>query len=226
MISPSQRLITPVIKSHALARRLGGRPSRGFSRSVSRRIAALEPKLEELLSPRLHYQTAEIDSVRNGEMLLQGDQGFKSVSLSKALKDCHTLVCFVGTIGGGIDREITRLSGENRFSLAYVLDCMGSVAVENLVEGFHQHMRARYASQNKGVSYRFSPGYCDWPITEQKNLFRLFDSEKTGVTLLDSCLMWPRKSISGVFGIHSDTQKAPYNPCLDCSKKNCTTRRL
>ena len=132
----------------------------------------------------------------------------------------------MATIGGGIDREITRLVGENRFSVAYVLDCMGSVAVENMVEGFHQHMMARYASLDKGVSYRFSPGYCDWPITEQKNLFGLFDSEKIGITLLDSCLMWPRKSISGVFGIYNDTQKAPYNPCQDCSKKNCNTRRL
>jgi hypothetical protein len=226
MISASQRLIAPAIKSHALAKRLGARSPDGVSRSVSRKITALEPKLEQLLNPHLYYQSMEIDLVANGEIRLQGGQSFKSGSLSKALKDCHTLICFIATIGGGIDREITRLVGENRSSAAYVLDCMGSVAAENVVEGFHHRMRARCASLDQGVSYRFSPGYCDWPITEQKNLFGLFDSERIGVTLLDSCLMWPRKSISGVFGIYTDAQKSPYNPCQDCPKKNCNTRRL
>ncbi|MBE9572223.1 MAG: hypothetical protein IMF11_16465 [Proteobacteria bacterium] len=95
-----------------------------------------------------------------------------------------------------------------------------------MVEKFHQRITAKYESENKGVTLCFSPGYCDWPITEQKKIFTLFDSNATGIELLDSCMMRPRKSISGVFGIYNDIQKAPYNPCLDCSKKNCNGRRV
>ena len=225
MISAPANLLKPSFTRDDLARRLGGKPPYRFSRPVSRKITVLKPQLEALLHPRLYYQSKKIDCIKNGAVLLQGDLSFKSVSLSRALKDCQTLICFIATIGGDIDREIARLIRENRSSVAYVLDCMGSVAAESMVEKFQQHMGAQYELEDKGVTYRFSPGYCSWPVTEQKNLFALFDSAKIGITLLDSCLMWPRKSISGVFGVYNDSRKAPYNPCRYCSKKNCNARR-
>ncbi|MEE9529870.1 MAG: vitamin B12 dependent-methionine synthase activation domain-containing protein [Syntrophobacteria bacterium] len=61
-------------------------------------------------------------------------------------------------------------------------------------------------------------------MTEQKKLFSVFDAEEIGVELLDSCLMEPRKSISGVFGI-APPGSPPHSPCLHCREKNCTARR-
>lgn len=176
--------------------------------------------------PRLHYQDKKIDSINKEAVNIRGGKAFRSSKLSKVMKHCEKIICFIATIGSGIEKEIVRLIGENRLSDAYILDSMGSVAVENMVEKFHQRITAKYESEDKGVTLRFSPGYCDWPITEQKKIFTLFDSNATGIELLDSCMMRPRKSVSGAFGIYNDTQKAPYNPCLDCPKKNCDGRRV
>jgi cobalamin-dependent methionine synthase I len=150
---------------------------------------------------------------------------FRSAKLSKAVRDAEEIVCFVGTIGFAIEKEISRLLDEHKLSEAYILDAMGSVAVEDMVEQFHQGMAAKCRDESKTVTFRFSPGYCDWPITEQKKLFSVFDAEKIGVELLDSCLMKPRKSISGVFGI-APPGSARHNPCRHCREKNCKARRV
>ncbi len=119
--------------------------------------------------------------------------------------------------------------GQKRLAEAYLLDAMGSVMVENLVEQFQSHMGEHYQAQDKLVTLRFSPGYCDWPVTEQKKLFKLLDFKKIGVELSDSCLMQPRKSISGVFGLYpcpDGKDRSAYNPCLECNKFDCPNRRI
>jgi cobalamin-dependent methionine synthase I len=109
---------------------------------------------------------------------------------------------------------------------ASILDAMASVAADNMVATFHRRMGDEYQNQGKQVTLCFSPGYCDWPITEQKKLFALLDSQEVDVELNDSCLMTPRKSISGIFGIQSDGNGGKaYNPCWDCNKTDCQARR-
>lgn len=219
--------INPTLKKEELSRLLGGRKSSHFSRSVTLKIEKLEAILEERVKPQLYYRQREIDS-NNASVHLRGGPILKSRKLSKAMKDCHEIICFIASIGNGIEKEIKRLVDENRLAGAYILDAMGSVAVENIVETFYQRMRTKYEAEDRGVTLRFSPGYCDWPVTDQKKIFSLFDSFRVGVNLSDSCLMQPRKSISGVFGILPFTMNPPnarHNPCSDCKKQDCIARR-
>jgi hypothetical protein len=44
----------------------------------------------------------------------------------------------------------------------------------------------------------YSPGYCGWDITGQRALFAALSPDDIGVTLTESCLMQPLKSVSGV----------------------------
>ena len=117
---------------------------------------------------------------------------------------------------------------EKHLAEAYILDAMASAAADNMVATFHQQMKGEYNSQKKQVTLCFSPGYCDWPITDQKKLFGIFDTNELEVELTDSCFMQPRKSISGIFGVtpsDSNPREQSYNPCLECSRHNCSARR-
>jgi hypothetical protein len=136
-------------------------------------------------------------------------------------------VFFTATLGPAIDLEIRRLTQNNCLSDAFIIDTMGSVAVEQLVERFYQLMRSYFINQGKGVTLRFSPGYCDWPLQEQRKVFRLVKGDLIGVQLTDSCLMTPQKSVSGIFGITKDVESGqkPYNPCSICGKLDCSARR-
>ncbi len=220
--------ITPVIEKDELAKLFGSDEFSSVSRSTCTKIGKLETIFEKLIDPSLHHQTMEIDSIKKGTVHLEEGPEFKSPKLSRTLKDCKEIVCYIATLGDGIEYEINQLMNQKRLAEAYILDAMASVATDNMVTTFRERMKDEYQNQGKQVTLCFSPGYCDWPITDQKKLFGMFDTDKIDVELTDSCFMQPRKSISGLFGIKQCNSHHPspsYNPCIDCSKKDCSARR-
>jgi hypothetical protein len=221
--------ILPNVKDQELARLLGSRKSRNFSPSLRKKVKKLKDKTRRIIKPRIHFKKHKIQQISRGGVRLATDISLKSPKLSRTLQGSQELVCFVGTIGRGVEKEIKRLMNQQRLSEAYVLDAMGSVLVENLVDQFQSHLDGHYKTRNTSLGLRFSPGYCDWPVTEQKKLFELLEPHKAGVELTESCLMQPRKSISGViplFPADNGRQLEEYNPCWECQKLDCTARRI
>jgi len=216
---------TSVPNEGRVAEVLNGRHGRRFRRSLEREGRDFTRLLRKWIYPRLSYTIRKIDSTEGGAVTLQGGTVLKSSKLARVLRGCHDLLCFIATIGPGIDDNIRRFMSQNRLTDMYALDTIGSTAIEDVVDTFHTMMRDTLRKEVKGVSLRFSPGYCDWPVTEQKKLFALVDPVRIDVTLLPSLLMVPRKSVSGVFGIGADIQSPPYNPCSHCGKYSCKERR-
>ena len=220
--------VHPLVDRKNLIKRLGGRKGRAFSRSLGIKVHHSVRTLYRLMNPRLMFIKERIKRVEEGSVYLHGGMTLKSPKLSRTLRDSEELICFVTTIGEEIDFEIKGMMQQGHLSEAFILDALGSVAVENVAEQFHRRMQRQYTEKDKAVTLRFSPGYCDWPIEEQRKLFEMFDSNTAGIELKDSCLMIPRKSISAVFGaypVNGLSPHPPYNPCIDCSKIDCSARR-
>lgn len=223
-----QREVTIYFERPDLSNMLGELEFRRFSNSKSGILEDLSDMMEELAIPTLSYSINKIEHIENKSVYLQGGIQLKSHILAKVAEHCNEIVSFIATIGSGVEEEVARLTNVNRLSEAYMLDHLGSLNVEHAVNAFHNSMKRRNRAKGYDVTLRFSPGYCDWPITEQKKLFLLLDCETTGITLTESCLMHPRKSISGVFGLFPmDTNQniSPYNPCETCTKRDCNARR-
>jgi hypothetical protein len=221
--------IHPLIERKNLIKRLGGGKARNFSRALRIKVHDGARTLYRLMNPRLLFVKERIKRVEGKRIYLNGGVTLKSPKLSRTLRDSEELICFLTTIGGQIDFEINRIMGQGHLSEAFIIDALGSVAVESVAEQFHRRMERQYSENDKAVTLRFSPGYCDWPIEEQRKLFELFDSNTAGIELNDSCLMIPRKSVSAVFGVYplnGDPTPCPYNPCIDCSKIDCPSRRV
>lgn len=220
--------IHPRIERDELLERLGGNKGRGFSRSLRSKVRDGARTLHGLMRPHLLFTKEGIKEIEHGRIHLHNGVTLKSAKLSRSLYDSEELICFLTTIGSEIDFEINSMMRQGRLSQAFIMDALGSVAVESAAEQFQQRMEAEYNKYNKAVTLRFSPGYCDWPIGEQRKLFQMFDPNTAGIELNDSCLMMPRKSISAVFGLYpfsGDSAHPPYNPCLDCPKTDCLSRR-
>ncbi|MFH2218163.1 MAG: vitamin B12 dependent-methionine synthase activation domain-containing protein [Pseudomonadota bacterium] len=219
--------IQPVIEDNDFFCFLGGRTGQKLSIAMKARVEKWKKRLNAMIDPKIFYQVDGVQDVSTGVVEITEKCRFKSAKLSKTLGDCKEVVCFLATIGERIESEISRLFRQNRLADAYVLDAMGSAAVENLVEQFQAGFEEDCGTRGKAVTPRFSPGYCDWPVTEQEKLFEIIDSERIGVELNDSCLMTPRKSVSGVFGILPDDAHGDgaYTPCSDCRKTGCPHRR-
>jgi hypothetical protein len=199
-----------------------------LSCSTGKSLIDLTAIAETITQPRIIYRMLSIESCDASVRLTSGLE-FNSYKAAKVFEGCREVCCFLATIGDRVDEEIIRLADSKRSSEAYILDTIGSAAIEGVVEHFHTDAKKRMRSEGKTVTLRMSPGYCDWPLQEQRKLFGLLDAEKIGVELTKSCLMVPRKTVSGMFGIadiSTTMNRDDYNPCSECGKEKCMERRV
>jgi hypothetical protein len=132
---------------------------------------------------------------------------------------------FVCTAGPGIGRLARRLIAEGDPFTGFIADTIGSLVVEramDVVQGLIEHAMA---ARGLRITNRYSPGYCEWHVSEQQKLFSLLPRGFCGVTLTESSLMQPIKSISGVIGIGAAVRRVPYT-CRLCELEDCLYRRL
>lgn len=211
-------------------RLLGRQKKDDLPRTTRQRLHLQQDRLQNLIQPRIIWKEFGITQVEKSGVALSNAVVMESRKMAWTMKDAHSLICFIATVGRLVDREIESLMDGGALAHGYIADALGSGAVESLADRFHLDMAKMAARNEQSVGLRFSPGYCDWPVTEQHKLFSLLDSDAVGVKLAESCLMEPRKSISGVFGIFDQANEPidikKHNPCRLCSKKDCIARRV
>jgi hypothetical protein len=139
------------------------------------------------------------------------------------LTEAKKLAFFICTSGKGIGEWSKSLAEEGDIFKSYVVDLMGSVIVEYALDKIHDLLEAEMGHQGLGVTDRYSPGYCDWNVSEQQKIFPLLPAASCGVSLLDSSLMVPVKSISGIIGIGKGAVRKN-NTCELCNSINCFYR--
>ena len=142
-----------------------------------------------------------------------------SKALMKNLEGCEEVVVFAATIGLEIDRLIRRYSSLSP-AKALFFQAIGAERIESLCDAFCDDLKG------KGLQLRprFSPGYGDLPLDLQKDLFRVLDCpRKIGLTLNESLLMSPSKSVTAIIGIGGGME-AEKNKCSACKKTDCAYR--
>lgn len=142
----------------------------------------------------------------------------------RQLKEAEEVALFICTAGPVIG-EMSRLNMKNGDLLkGYVYDVIGSEVVEAAADLMQEGLRKSMAALGKEITNRFSPGYCGWDVAEQHHLFSFFKDNFCGITLTESALMNPVKSVSGLIGIGEHVKYTPYQ-CHLCNDKNCIYRK-
>ena len=148
----------------------------------------------------------------------------KSKGILKNLADCRSAVVFAATVGIGLDRLIakyTRLAPAK----ALMLDAIGAERIESLCNVFNEEIQRKAERERLFTKPRFSPGYGDFSLNAQRDIFRVLDCpRKIGLTLNESLLMSPSKSVTAIIGI-SDVSTECGSGCNACTKTDCEYRR-
>ena len=127
-----------------------------------------------------------------------------SHDLKKCLDGCEDIILFAATVGIELDRLIMRY-GKTEPSVALCLQAIGSERVESLCDAFCDDMKKQYASLGKILHPRFSAGYGDLPLSLQRDIIGTLQTpQKIGVTLNESLLMSPSKSVTAIIGIKGE----------------------
>jgi len=143
----------------------------------------------------------------------------------------EALALFAVTLGQPLSDKISTLFSAGDLALGYLLDAVASEGAELAADAVQEQYRSDLLASNRieenTVLLRYSPGYCGWHMSGQENLFAYLQPAEIGITLNDSYLMIPLKSISGVIAagerdIHLFKNNFPF--CSQCAAKSCLDR--
>ncbi|SHF26745.1 Vitamin B12 dependent methionine synthase, activation domain [Mariniphaga anaerophila] len=145
--------------------------------------------------------------------------------ISARLKKATKVAVFVCTAGAGISELSKQKAAEGDDMMAYILDVIGSVTVDKTAEKIQKKIQAEIEPSGLNITDPFSPGYCNWSVAEQHKLFALLPNNICGISVSDTSLMFPIKSISGISGIGELCKRTGYQ-CEWCSDKNCIVGKI
>ncbi|MBL7968289.1 MAG: hypothetical protein JNK09_14900 [Prolixibacteraceae bacterium] len=144
-------------------------------------------------------------------------------TVAKEFRNAETFVLFICTAGEKISkRSQDLLIGENPV-LGYVFDILGSMIVETAMDRMQNEISRIAHSKGVKITNRYSPGYCKWSVADQHKLFSFFPEKCCGITLSESALMHPIKSVSGVIGVGENVIYREYT-CDLCNMVECFHR--
>ena len=151
--------------------------------------------------------------------------GNESKALAKNLESCTYAVAFAATVGLPIDRLIVKYANIAA-AKALLFQAIGAERIESLCNAFCEDMKTQAKEKGYFSRPRFSPGYGDFAIEAQTELFRVLDcSRKIGLSLTEGLLMTPTKSVTAVVGL-SKREKACKVGCEVCEKTDCFMRKV
>ncbi len=179
---------------------------------------------QQLVKPSYSYHIIGVELVYGASVLLEDGAVFHSEIIASLLERAELVAVFALTIGNELEDEAARLAREGLILQATVLETIGSLYTKQLADCVETRIGDLAHAWGLTASWRFSPGYCDWDISQQKTIFHMLREDYAGIRLTDSCLMIPRKSMSGIIGI-GDSDINDYNPCTTCDKYDCVGRR-
>ena len=112
-----------------------------------------------------------------------------------------------------------------KMSDALICQAASAAMIEAYCNEIDNGVGAEAAKEGLYTRPRFSPGYGDCPIEVQTDFTRILNTpKKIGLTLTDSLMMMPSKSVTAVIGITPVPTHHHAGGCATCTVKGCAFR--
>lgn len=187
-------------------------------------IDECEKQIIKVIEPRYTYKCFNIVSSDNNIHLKNTTLILKGKDIKNHLEGCTKCILMCATISSKVDMLIrkTQLSD---MAKALIFDTMASVAIEQVCNNVDKIIKNEFSDYY--MTWRFSPGYGDFPI-EIQNAFldTLFAQKKIGLTATGNSILLPRKSVTAVIGISKNPVSKKRRGCASCNlRETCEYRK-
>ena len=129
------------------------------------------------------------------------DVTLQSQDLGRNLAGCSQVALLAATIGPQVDALIRRHSSLDPV-YASILQATGAMYIEELVDLVNSEIKKIAEAEGLKTKPRYSPGYGDVPLEVQKDFFRLLPCTRIGLTVMDTLIMAPEKSVTAFVGLY------------------------
>ena len=207
---PDSKDFSPDLKE--VARYLGYRKVAGPDADVSALMEKAAKEMQTVIKPQAVFEVFDLDcrvkpdndtSVTFGldPEVSFADVTLHSKDLGSNLKDCSKVALVAATIGPQVDALIRRYSSTDSV-YASILQATGAMYIEEVVDLLNAEIKKIAETQGLKTRPRYSPGYGDVPLDIQRDFFRLLPCTRIGLTLMDTLIMAPEKSVTAFIGLY------------------------
>ena len=205
------------------ARRYAGLAKAEFDEAA---IAAACEECALLAEPRVRWELFDYDC-KKGTVIAEPPFIIEGNVIRKHLAGAERVIFLAATVGEAVEEAVTRHFDEGRYAHSVLLDAAATAAVEQVCDACETMLRPQLAKEGFSMRWRFSPGYGDWDIHAQRSLLRLTQAASVGISLTESFMLCPRKSVTAVIGLvraGTDEKELPKG-CAVCLKLDCPSRQ-
>lgn len=183
-----------------------------------------ESRILKIITPKFLFKyfpvvrcedTLSLDGTR---LVLEGKD------IRSHLEGCTGAVLMAATVGSGTDMLLRQLMIED-MAKAVIADAFMSACIEQVCNEGENIIKNDLAG--KYFTWRFSPGYGDFPLDVQKKLLDVLDAPKRiGLCVMDSGLLTPVKSVTAVIGVSDAPLPRRVRGCAGCDLRDtCIYRK-
>lgn len=192
--------------------------------NIQKIINSAEKELLGVIQPRHLYQSFVIKGVENGVTLENTNLILTGKDIKNHLTGCKKVVLLCATISSGVDKLI-RVSQLSDMTKTVIIDSLASVAIEQVCNLVEEEIREKFLEFNQ--TWRYSPGYGDFPIEIQKDFLDVLNAPKRiGLMATESSMLTPTKSVTAVIGLSENQLEKKKRGCQTCNlRETCAFRK-
>jgi len=215
-------ILNSVDKSQAF--RYMGYADENVPENIMKITEVCEKRLLENITPSSVFRLFDIEFCDDGVKLCGSNFTMLGNDIVNHLEGCNKAVLVCATLGMGADKLIKQLS-VSELTEGFITDALASAAIEQVCDNTENEIRQKLS--DKYMTWRFSPGYGDFPIIQQKDFLAVTNASKTiGLNLSESGMLIPSKSVTAVIGISEKPLDKKRQGCLNCNMRDrCSFRK-
>lgn len=183
-------------------------------------LSDCEQEILTAATPKFRWNAFERDGrqIIGTSLALQGDD------IVAHLSGCSRVVLLAATLGAEVDRRIQCVQVSD-LTRALVLDATANALIEQVCDTAEREIRGKFPDWY--TTWRFSPGYGDFPLTMQRELLAVLDApRRMGLCASENHLLTPRKSVTALLGLSAEPIEQKQRGCANCNlREDCTYRK-
>ena len=183
-----------------------------------------EKRVLNVIRPNYVYREAELEFTENGIRAGNMSELLTGSDIARHLAGCTKAVLFAATLSAEADKLI-RQAAVTDVAESFAIDCLCSAAVEQVCDAAEEEIFSVIEAPYR--TWRFSPGYGDLPLGIQGSFLKMLNAQRRiGLTVTDSMLLIPSKSVTALIGISDAPVSRGKRGCGSCNmRENCAYRR-
>jgi hypothetical protein len=181
----------------------------GFRKGITRLASGEEEETVDYIDTALSLirlrgaaRRMAVRERNDAAITLEGSVVFESRRVAAFLDRCPEILLMGATAGSDIMAAIQQDTTGDHVTRGVVLDATASVMVDSALDWIMGYFRQAVRRENRILlPKRYSAGYGDFLLANQKTIFHLLQLDRIGVQISDSCILLPEKSVTAVTGI-------------------------